>query len=180
MHESDTQQYISNAYYLHIWVTFIRSDNGPKSRGATYMRGRNIVRVNGLQSLENGSHLWCNWYASVFLDMWEHKQCIISQKLKFSALIAWGIFWLVLIFFWLPWPASINMWNISPKLRMATNLWPTSWNNERLVEAATHTSSSMAAAITDGFFVTWKHVYQRGSCNVLEDSQICMKWPPVT
>ena len=34
--------------YLHIEVTLLRSNNEPKTRGATYMRGVNIVEVNSI------------------------------------------------------------------------------------------------------------------------------------
>ena len=38
---------------------------GPKTRGATYMRGRNIMYVNGQQTLDVKSRLWFDLYASM-------------------------------------------------------------------------------------------------------------------
>ena len=49
-----------------------RSENEPETRGATYMRGKNIVEVNGQQCVNIGPRLWvrliceCDLYAKIY------------------------------------------------------------------------------------------------------------------
>ncbi len=56
------------AYKSH----FLRSDNEPKTRGAPYMRGKNIMIVNYQQSLDFVARSWvgltheCDLYAKIY------------------------------------------------------------------------------------------------------------------
>ena len=44
--------------YLRIYATLLRSNNEPKTRGAIYTRGTNIIEVSYLQSMIPGPSLW--------------------------------------------------------------------------------------------------------------------------